>query len=637
MPNSNTPEKFEDLKRTDPAEKAGGLKAVTNSMKHVMAQSGPLRGAAALARLNQKRGFDCPSCAWPDPDDHRSPTEFCENGAKAIASETTRRLIDRDFFAKHSVEALAAQSDYWHDQQGRIAEPLVLHEGATHYQPIDWHDAFALIGDTLKSFDDPNEAIFYTSGRASNEAAFLYQLFTRLYGTNNLPDCSNMCHESSGIALKDTIGIGKGTVSLDDIHQAELILVVGQNPGTNHPRMLSSLQIAKENGAKIVSINPLQEAGLKAFAHPQRVTQVLGGRTSIADHFICPKTNGDQAIFQGIAKYIVDKAAQNGSTIDASFISEYGSGFGRYKTHIAKVDWSEITRLSGVSQKEIENLAELIINSEKIITCWAMGLTQHRNAVATIQEVVNIHFLRGAIGKPGAGLCPVRGHSNVQGDRTMGIYEAMPESFLAKLDEVFEFKAPRKVGHHAVDAIRAMRSGEGKLFLSLGGNFLSASPDTDYTAQALQNTELTVQISTKLNRGHLITGRQALILPCLGRSETDLQKTGPQKITVENSMGVVSASEGRLTPTSNKLKSEVAIICGIARATLPKNLRVDWDAYESDYSLIRDKIEEVIPHFDNFNERVSKPGGFYLYNGAKERKFATYNAKANFTCHELDI
>ncbi len=636
-PNPNTPEEFDDLEISEPPVKAGGLAAVVNSMSHVLEQSGPLRGAQALARLNQKGGFDCPSCAWPDPDGHRSPSEFCENGAKAIASETTRRRITRAFFETHSVEELANESDYWHDQQGRLTEPCVLKEGSQHYEPISWGDAFELVGTTLNALDDPNEALFYTSGRTSNEAAFLYQLFVRMYGTNNLPDCSNMCHESSGVAMNEAIGVGKGTVSMEDIHTADLLLIVGQNPGTNHPRMLSSLQIAKEAGARIVSINPLREAGLKAFSHPQRVSELMGAKTSIADDFICPMINGDQALLKGVAKRIFERTEEDADILDRSFIDGHSFGFEGYEAHIASLDWDELVRLSGVSRHEMVALGDAFCDNERIITCWAMGLTQHRNGVATIQEIVNLHLLRGAIGKPGAGLCPVRGHSNVQGDRTMGIYEAMPQAFLDSLGKEFGFTATVEHGCHAVSAIAAMHSGKAKVFVGMGGNFLSASPDTNVTAEALASCELTVHVSTKLNRSHLVTGKVGLILPCLGRSEEDLQEGASQWITVENSMGVVSKSEGRLRPASPMLKSEVSIVCGLARATLSLNLKVDWDELEADYSVIRDRIEKVIPHFEDFNERVSRAGGFYLYNAVKERRFLTKNGKANFSVHDLDI
>lgn len=635
--NPLTPESEEDLDQRSVANKAGGSEAVYNSLKMVMTQSGPIRGAQALAMLNQKRGFDCPSCAWPDPDGERSPSEFCENGAKAIASETTRRLITPEFFEKYSVSELADQSDYWHDQQGRIGQPFFLPEGASHYQPIEWEDAFAKIGDSLKTLRSPDDAIFYTSGRTSNEAAFLYQLFARSFGTNNLPDCSNMCHESSGLGLKQSIGVGKGTVSLDDIHKAELLLIIGQNPGTNHPRMLSSLQKAKENGARIISINPLKEAGLKAFAHPQRVSQLFGGKTEIADDFICLKTNGDQALFKGIAKRIFERSLKNPEFIDTGFIETYTDGFESYRERAGEEEWDELVRLSGASREEMEMVGDAFCDNERIISCWAMGLTQHRNAVATIQELTNLHLLRGAIGKAGAGLCPVRGHSNVQGDRTMGIFEAMPESFHLALEKVFKIKSPRKIGYHVIDAIRAMRSQPGKIFVAMGGNFLSASPDTEYTAKALQSCMMTVHVSTKLNRSHLIAGKEALILPCLGRSESDMQESGRQWITVENSMGVVSRSEGRLRPASPHLKSEVAIVCGLAGSALKKSEGIDWESFEKDYSLIREKIEAVIPGFENFNNRVIEPGGFYLYNAAKHRIFDTKTGKANFLTHALDV
>ncbi|MCH6258477.1 FdhF/YdeP family oxidoreductase [Puniceicoccaceae bacterium K14] len=636
-PNSNTPESFEELSRSEPADKAGGSGAVVSSLKNVLQQSGLLRGGKALAMLNQKGGFDCPSCAWPDPDGKRSPSEFCENGAKAVASETTRRLVTTTFFEKYSVVELAEQSDYWHDQQGRIEQPFYLPEGETHYEPISWENAFEKIGGHLRNLGDPNEAIFYTSGRTSNEAAFLYQLFARTFGTNNLPDCSNMCHESSGLALKQSIGVAKGTVSLEDIHNAELLLIIGQNPGTNHPRMLSSLQEAKENGARIISINPLQEAGLKAFAHPQRMSQLLGGKTEIADDFICLKTNGDQALFKGVAKRILENARTRSDVLDTDFIENFANGFEVFRAKTDSEDWDELVRLSGATREQMEMLGDAFCENERIISCWAMGLTQHRNAVATIQELSNLHLMRGAIGKYGAGLCPVRGHSNVQGDRTMGICEIMPEAFHRSLESAFGIKSPREMGHHVVDAIRAMKAGNGKVFFAMGGNFLSASPDTDYTAEALGNCDLTVHVSTKLNRSHLITGKEALILPCLGRSERDEQKSGLQWITVENSMGIVSRSQGRLQPASQWLKSEVAIVCGLARATLLEEDKIDWGLFEADYSFIRDKIEEVIPGFDSFNERVSQPGGFYLYNAAKERVFETGTGKANFFACDLDI
>ena len=631
------PESFDNLELNSPANKAGGGAVVAHALRYAFEQSGVTRGTKALLRLNQKGGFDCPSCAWPDNDGERSRFEFCENGAKATASETTLRRIGREFFAQHSVSELSQQSDYWLDQQGRLTEPLVLRDGDTHYRPIEWDEVFALIGSELKQLAAPDHAIFYTSGRASNEAAFLYQLFARAYGTNNLPDCSNMCHESSGFALKQTIGVGKGTVTLQDLQDAELILVIGQNPGTNHPRMLSTLQLAKERGARIVSINPMREAGLVAFAHPQRPLELLGAKTAIADEFIRVRTNGDQALFQGIAKRLFEVSEIDPSIIDQAFIDENCSGFADYKAHIEAQSWEDIVNGCGVNRSTIEALAERFAKSERIVSCWAMGLTQHRNAVATIQELVSLHLLRGALGKTGAGLCPVRGHSNVQGDRTMGICERMPKEFLQRLDTVCGIRSPRATGLNTVHAIREMRANEGRVFFALGGNFLSASPDTEYTAAALRRCSLTAHVSTKLNRSHLVTGRTALILPCLGRSELDRQNSVPQWVSVENSMGVVHSSSGQLEPASVMLKSEVAIVCSLARATLPASSKLDWAAWENDYGLIRSLIEQVVPGFENYNARGRQPGGFYLPNPVKERRFETANGKARFIVHELDI
>ncbi len=637
-PRENTPEIFENLNVSTPPDKAGGAGAVYHAMRHAIGKAGVVRAKDALTKLNQKGGFDCPSCAWPDPDGHRSSFEFCENGAKAVASETTAKRIGRAFFEEHSVSELADQSDYWHEQQGRLTEPMVLREGATHYEPIGWDDAFDLIGSELGGLSDPNEAIFYTSGRASNEAAFLYQLFARAFGTNNLPDCSNMCHESSGLALKESIGVGKGTVTLEDLREAELILVIGQNPGTNHPRMLSTLQQAKEKGARIVSINPLREAGLVAFGHPQRVSQVLGGKTPIADTFIRIRTNGDQALFQAVGKRLLEMENAGREVIDSDFINEYTADFGQYRYRLKDLAWDVLLDACGLEMSVVNELAEAFAKNRRIISCWAMGLTQHRNAVATIRDLTNLHLLRGAIGTKGAGMCPVRGHSNVQGDRTMGIFEHMPEWFYAALEKEFEIDCPREMGFNAVQAIRHMKANRGRVFIALGGNFLSATPDTEYTATALRNCSLTVHVSTKLNRSHLITGKRALILPCLGRSERDEQASGSQWVSVENSMGVVHSSSGQIPPASPTLKSEVAIICGIAKSSLGGRAgKIDWAAFEADYANIRSAIERVIPGFENYNVRARQPGGYYLPNAAKERRFETATGKANFGTSELDI
>ncbi|MEM9042523.1 MAG: FdhF/YdeP family oxidoreductase [Actinomycetota bacterium] len=616
----------------EPKEWASGLPAVVSTVKHVLRDTGPVRGTKALKLLNQPGGFDCPSCAWPDPE-HRSFAEFCENGAKATASEVMSRTIGRKFFAEHSVADLAAESDHWHDRQGRLAEPMLLDEGGTHYRPISWDDAFTLMADELNTLPSPNDAIFYTSGRTSNEAAFLYQLFVRHFGTNNLPDCSNMCHESSGAALGAAIGIGKGTVSLDDIHDADTVICVGQNPGTNHPRMLSALETAVENGASIVAINPLKEAGLLAFAHPQKPKGLLGRATDLASQYLQVRVNGDMALFRGLAKAIV--AAGD---VDRAFVDEHTSGATEYLAAVEATEWSEVEAKSGVTRGEIEELAGTVARGKKrLVTCWAMGLTQHRNAVDTIREVVNVHLLLGAVGRPGAGLCPVRGHSNVQGDRTMGIFEKMPAWFHDRIDEVFEFESPRASGHDTVDAIVAMHDEPDKVFFGLGGNFAQATPDTDFTARALRNCSLTVHVSTKLNRSHLVPGRRALILPCLGRSEADEQEGGPQFVTSENSMGIVQQSQGRLTPPSEHLRSEVSIVAALATATIGDTSTIRWSELAGDYRRIRALIEQVVPGFEGYDDRARVEGGFALPNGAKERTWKTATGLAEFAAPPLSV
>ena len=611
-----------------PKEYAAGLPAVTSSLRHVFGKAGVVRGTKALLDLNQAGGFDCPSCAWPDPDRDRSHAEFCENGAKAIASEAMAKTIGREFFATHSVADLMAQSDAWHDLQGRLAEPMLLREDATHYEPVSWDEAFKLIAEELRGLDSPDEAIFYTSGRASNEAAFLYQLFVRAYGTNNLPDCSNMCHESSGLALRDAIGVGKGTVTMEDFLQADVILCVGQNPGTNHPRMLSTLEEAVEKGARLVAVNPLKEAGLLGFAHPQHLRGILGKSSPLASTYLQVKVNGDMALFRGVAKALVAAG-----TVDHEFIREHGSGYDVYRSLLEATAWEDILELSGITRNKIEELAELLAAGERrVITCWAMGLTQHRNAVATISEVANVHLLLGAIGRPGAGLCPVRGHSNVQGDRTVGIFERMPEWFLAALEKQAGVPVPRKHGFDTVASILAMHEGRGKVFFALGGNFAQATPDSAFTAAALGKCRLTCHVSTKLNRSHLIHGRRALILPCLGRSDED----GGQFVSTENSMGIVQSSQGRLKPSSKHLLSEPEIVARLAEATLGDVGNIRWRWLATDYDRLRTWIEAVIPGFGRYNERVREPGGFYLPNAAKQRVWNTTNQRANFSAAPLD-
>lgn len=609
---------------------AGGVPAIVATLKVLSAETGLIRGARTMLTVNQPGGVDCPGCAWPEPDRERSHFEFCENGAKHIADEATTKRVTPEFFQQWSVADLALQSDQWLGAQGRITHPMLLRRGATHYEAVDWDAAFELLSAELNSLNYPDQAIFYTSGRASNEAAFLYQLFVRQFGTNNLPDCSNMCHESSGTALNETIGIGKGTVTLEDFDRAEAIFVIGQNPGTNHPRMLSALQRAKRNGCKLVHINPLPEVGMTRFKHPQQVLGLLGAGTELADLFLQVRINGDVALLKGIMKAVLAS-----DSLDRGFIETYTTGFEEFRAELEKVSWGEIVAQAGVAQDLIEKAAEIFVESERTIFCWAMGLTQHRNAVANIQEIVNLMLLRGQIGKPGAGLCPVRGHSNVQGDRTVGIWERPTALFLDRLGEEFGFEPPRNHGFDTVNAIHAMHDGQAKVFFALGGNFLSATPDTEFTTAALRRCRLTAHVSTKLNRSHLITGDRALILPCLGRTEIDVQAGGPQFVTTENSMGVVQMSQGSLEPASSELLSEPQIVGRLAKATFEHRTTVAWEQLAANYDLVRESIERVVPGFENYNARVREPGGFYLPNAARERVFKTPSGKAVFTVHSL--
>jgi molybdopterin-dependent oxidoreductase alpha subunit len=615
---------------------AGGIPAVLSAAKYTFAEMGVVRGTRTLLQLNQKLGIDCPGCAWPEPDGERSHFEFCEEGAKHVADEATTKRVTPEFFQQLSVSELSLKSDQWLNQQGRITHPMILSEGADRYQAISWTDAFALIANELKSLGSPDEAIFYTSGRTSNEAAFLYQLFVRQFGTNNLPDCSNMCHESSGTGMKESLGFGKGTVTLEDFDLADAIFVIGQNPGTNHPRMLTSLLQAKRRGCTIVHINPLPETGLARFKHPQEFMTWLGKGAELADLFLQVRINGDVALLKAIMKEVLDAEERRpGQVLDQAFINSHTSGFEEFKTALNQVHWGDLLEQSGVTKVKIEDAGRTFIESDRVIFCWAMGLTQHKNAVANIQEIINLMLLRGQMGKPGAGLCPVRGHSNVQGDRTMGIWEQPSADFLDKLGHEFSFTPPLRHGLDTVHAIQSMHHGEAKVFFALGGNFLSATPDTEYTAEALQRCRLTVHVSTKLNRAHLITGRQALILPCIGRTEVDQQASGPQLITTENSMSVVEGWQGRLPPASEHLLSEPAIVAGLAQAVLGSRSSVDWDRLVADYDLIRDHIEHVIPGFNDYNQRARQPGGFYLPNPIRKLEFKTDDGRAHFTVHEL--
>jgi len=611
---------------------AGGVPAIVATVKAISEETGLVRGVRTLLKVNQSGGIDCPGCAWPEPDKHRSHFEFCENGAKHVADEATTKRVTPEFFKKWSVEELAQQSDQWLNSQGRLTHPMLLHRDATHYEPVSWDNAFELLAAELNSLNYPDQAVFYTSGRTSNEAAFLYQLFVRQFGTNNLPDCSNMCHESSGTALGETIGVGKGTVTLEDFDKADAIFVIGQNPGTNHPRMLTSLESAKRRGCKLVHINPLPEVGMTRFKHPQHVLELLGSGTQLADLFLQVRINGDVALLKGFSKAVL---ARGDGAIDREFIDKYTIGFDDFASALQNVSWAEIVEQSGVSRDQIEAAAQIFVESERTIFCWAMGLTQHKNAVANIQEIVNLMLLRGQVGKPGAGFCPVRGHSNVQGDRTVGIWERPTELFLDRLGETFDFEPPRNHGFDTVRAIQAMHDRQVKVFFALGGNFLSATPDTEFTADALRRCRLTAHVSTKLNRSHLVTGDRALILPCLGRTEIDTQSTGPQFVTVENSMGVVQASRGSLQPASDELLSEPQIVARLARATLEHRTTVNWEQLAGNYAEIRNAIERVVPGFQDYNARVGEPGGFYLPNAARERVFKTKSGKAHFTVHEL--
>lgn len=630
-PLAENPEEHTGLKKGKIKKSAAGFPAVVSALEHVIGEAGVTRGIKALSNLNKKSGFDCPSCAWPDPDDERAANEYCENGAKAVADEATLKKITASFFAENSVNELSALSDYEIGKKGRIAEPVYLAPGAAHYKAITWEHAFIKIGASLNALGSPDEAVFYTSGRTSNEAAFLYQLFVREYGTNNLPDCSNMCHESSGVALGESLGIGKGSVKLEDLYEAEVIMILGQNPGTNHPRMLTALQKAKSKGALIISINPLPEAGLMGFANPQQLSGLLGITTTLTDVFLQVKINGDMALLQAIEKILIEEdRSQPGSVLDHEFIEKNTIGFSELKSHLQQQESEELAKAAGIDLEQIKEVAQLLKNKKRIIVCWAMGLTQHKNAVDTIKEIVNLLLLKGSIGKRGAGTLPVRGHSNVQGDRTMGIYEKPPAAFLKSLENNFHFTPPARHGYDTVQCIKAMHEGKAKIFIAMGGNFLSATPDTTYTAEALMNCDLTVHVSTKLNRSHLIHGKEALILPCLGRSDKDIQNGKEQFISCENSMGVVQSSKGVLKPVSDDLLSETAIVCRLAMATLINRSKVDWKKYIGDYDLIRDDIERTIPGFNEYNKRVREPGGFYLPNCNREGKFNTTSEKAHF-------
>lgn len=626
-----------------PAGGWGALRSVSNTLlRHDI----PVKGAKTLLSANQPDGFDCPGCAWPDRN-HHSSFEFCENGAKAVAAEATARQAGPDFFAQHTVRALAGQSDFWLEDQGRLTQPMVYDAASDRYVPIDWDAAFALVARHLNALPDPNQAIFYTSGRTSNEAAFLYQLFVREYGTNNFPDCSNMCHEPSGVAMKPQIGVGKGTVTLEDFEQADAIFIFGQNPGTNHPRMLGELRAAHRRGARIVSFNPLRERGLERFQDPQdKLEMATLGATPISTHYFQLRVGGDLAAVKGMMKHVLERDDARGPgdapVLDHAFIAEHTTGFDALAADLRAEAWTVLEAESGLSEAQLRSAGEVYAGAQRAIVCWGMGITQHRHSVATIQMLLNLLMLRGNLGRPGAGACPVRGHSNVQGDRTMGIWEKPPAALLDRLQQVFGFAPPRAHGVDTVEAIRLMHEGWGRVFFALGGNFAAATPDTPLTWQALRRCDLTVHVTTKLNRSHVVHGKEALILPCLGRTEIDRQAGGAQGVTVEDSMSMVHLSSGINPPASPHLLSEPAIVARLAEATLNgpgrksgKASKTPWRWLVEDYARIRDLIAQVFDDFHDFNARVAVPGGFRLRNPASERVWETASGKAAFVLHAV--
>ena len=621
-----SPIESERLKIRKPKQVAAGIPGVAKSFAIGLSEAGLSRTLRTMRTVNRFDGYDCPGCAWPDPDDHRSGFEFCENGAKAFATEATKKRLNPEILSSKSVQSWSKMSDMELDKLGRLTEPMVLRENSNHYERISWTDAFGMISEAVGALDDPNQAVLYTSGRASNEAAFLWGTLARQIGTNNLPDCSNMCHESSGVALSQSIGIGKGTVKLDCFEHADLVLIIGQNPGTNHPRMLSALAQTKRNGGSVISINPLMETGLNRFKHPQEVIRLMGKGTPIADAHYPVRIGGDQALLQGVSKVILEEG-----NLDWKFIDEHVQGFEDWKRNTESLNWESIVKQSGIEHQRIVELGQAVSKSKNLIICWAMGITQHENAVATIQEASNILLAGGHFGRPGAGACPVRGHSNVQGDRTVGINHHPSESFLAACEQYTGVDMPRDSGYDTVEFVHAARKKSVKLFMALGGNILSAMSDTESVAQGLRNIDLTVQISTKLNRSHLITGKQALILPCLGRTEIDPAGF----VTVENSMGVVHSSTGKLQPASKYLRSEPSIVSGIGEACFG-DTPFSWTKYGSNHDETRNLIQSVLPGFTDYNQRVRQKGGFYLPNGPRDGPtWNTPSGKATMHVHRF--
>ncbi|TDW43380.1 molybdopterin-dependent oxidoreductase alpha subunit [Flavobacterium sp. 270] len=636
---AENPYRLLDLKITKVETWAAGVPAVLSAVSDLIEEKTVLRGGKALFKMNQKGGFDCSSCAWPDPDDDRSPMgEYCENGAKALAAEATTKKVTAAFFKENSVYDLSKLDDFQIGRFGRLTEPMYLPKGATHYQPISWDDAFKKIAVHLNSLDSPNEAAFYTSGRTSNEASFMYQLFAKEFGTNNMPDCSNMCHETSGTALKTTIGIGKGTVTLEDFYDTDLVIIIGQNPGTNAPRMLSALEKGKKNGAKIIAINPLPEAGLMGFHNPQAIKGVLGSGGKLADLFLPIKINGDMALLKAFELLLIELEKKNpGQVFDTDFINEKTTGYENFIKQFESLDLDHLAFLSGVAKELIIEAAEMIASNKRIIVCWGMGLTQQPNGVDMIRDIVNILLLKGSIGKPGAGVCPVRGHSNVQGNRTMLIDEKPTQEQLDRIQAYYGFNPPRNHGYDVVGVIKAMHEEKVKVMFCMGGNFLSAAPDTTYTAQAMRKLNLLVSVSTKLNRGHLVNGKESLILPTFSRSDMDIVNDEVQIISTENSMGVVQSSKGMLKPISDHFVNETQIVCRMAMATLGNKSVIDWNLYHNSYDAVRDAIEKCIPGFENYNIRVREKGGFYLPNAPRQGEFKSkeISNRASFTLTEI--
>ncbi len=630
------PEDLSNLKTTEPKSFAAGFPAIKVALDHAIKEMGLKRSLSTLSKLNQEEGIDCPGCAWPDPEKRSNLGEFCENGVKAISEEATIKEVDAAFFAKYSVSEMSRWTDYQIGKSGRITQPMVLEEGSDHYQPIKWEIAYQLVAKHLRNLNNPDEAIFYTSGRSSNEAAFLYGLFARTFGTNNMPDCSNMCHESSGVGLKETLGIGKGSVTLDDFDEAEVVMIMGQNPGTNHPRMLSALEKCKERGGKIITINPLEEAGLVRFKNPQNLKGTLGSGVSLTDVFLQVKVNQDVPLLKLIMKKLLARQESNGNVLAQEFIAQQTAGFEDFVKDLERYNQDELLERCGVPEKNIDDAVDILAKRKRIIICWAMGLTQHKNGVDNIKECVNLLLLKGSIGEKGAGTCPVRGHSNVQGDRTVGIMHKPSSHLNAAFQKVFNFHPPEKEGYDTVKSIKAMHDGQAKVFIALGGNFLSAAPDTAFTGEALQQCELTVSVSTKLNRTHLVPGKRSLILPTLGRTNVDAAEGKNRYVTVENSMGRVHRSKGSLkVPEHFNLRSEPEIVAGIAKAYFGEDSTIDWERMGQDYDLVREKISEVFNGFEDYSNR-SKGVGFDLPNNARIADFSKLpGGKAQFSICKL--